>query len=202
MLTHKLADYYHLTHQFDPLAGSVRIFRTPFCRLPESLSSVSNPPTTGNTPPPVPTMKILRRGGDNGSPSKTTSENGKEGEDKSKAAKERMSREEKEAHYHAARERIFGQADKSGDQTPGKAHLQPHHNRILTMIKTQKMATACPAQALSPAKPNHRRTAANSTATTRSLSMLDPLTNPYIQPSLSSSLHGSLPQCCSSSFLV
>ena len=136
MLTHKLADYYHLTHQFDPQVGSVRIFRTPFCRLPESLSSVSNPPTTGNTPPPVPTMKILRRGGDkDGSPSKPTSENGGEGQDKSKAAKERMSREEKEAHYHAARERIFGQADKSGEQTPGIwAHILP---RSLKLLLTQ-----------------------------------------------------------------
>jgi len=127
-----------MTHQFDAVAGSVRIFRTPFCRLPQSLSSISNPPTSGNTPPPViPAMKIMRRGDDNGgSPSKPTSENGSDGKDKSLSAKEkydthchkhvhntdvsRLSREEREAAYIAARERIFGNTEKSGDATPGK----------------------------------------------------------------------------------
>lgn len=91
MLTHKLADYYHMTHQFDAVAGSVRIFRTPFCRLPQSLTSISNPPTSGHTPPPaIPAMKIMRRGGDNGdSPSKATSETGSDGKDKSLSAKEK-----------------------------------------------------------------------------------------------------------------
>lgn len=93
MLTHKLADYYHMTHQVDAGAvlGAVRIFRTPFCRLPPPLISISNPPTTGNTPPPsVPTMKIMRRGGDTGpSPSKATSEVGSDGKEKSQAAKEK-----------------------------------------------------------------------------------------------------------------
>jgi hypothetical protein len=91
MLMHKLADYYHMTHQFDPMAGSVRIFRTPFCRLPQSLTSLSNPPTTGSTPPPtVPVMKIMRRGEDNASsPSKPTSENGSDNKDKSLSAKEK-----------------------------------------------------------------------------------------------------------------
>lgn len=93
MLTHKLADYYHMTHQVDAVAGAVRIFRTPFCRLPASLTSISNPPTSGNTPPPtMPTMKIMRRGGegDTGpSPSKATSETGSDGKDKSLSAKEK-----------------------------------------------------------------------------------------------------------------
>lgn len=121
MLTHKLADYYHMTHQFDAVAGSVRIFRTPFCRLPQSLSSISNPPTSGNTPPPpaIPAMKIMRRGGDNGGgPSKSTSDNGSDGRDKGLSAKEKLSREEREAQYIAARERIFGSAEKSGEATP------------------------------------------------------------------------------------
>ena len=39
MLTQKLADYFHMTHQVDSVAGAVRIFRTPFCRLPPSLIS-------------------------------------------------------------------------------------------------------------------------------------------------------------------
>jgi hypothetical protein len=93
MLTHKLADYYHMTHQVDAVAGAVRIFRTPFCRLPPSLTSISNPPTSGNTPPPtMPTMKIMRRGGDGDtgpSPSKATSETGSDGKDKALSAKEK-----------------------------------------------------------------------------------------------------------------
>jgi hypothetical protein len=94
MLTHKLADYYHMTHQVDSVAGAVRIFRTPFCRLPPSLTSISNPPTSGNTPPPtMPAMKIMRRGGDGDtgpSPSKATSETGSDGKDKSLSAKEKL----------------------------------------------------------------------------------------------------------------
>ncbi|CZS92303.1 uncharacterized protein RCO7_00795 [Rhynchosporium graminicola] len=115
MLTHKLADYYHMTHQVDAVAGAVRIFRTPFCRLPPALTSISNPPTTGSTPPPsMPTMKIMRRGGDGGtgpSPSKATSETGSDGRDKSLSAKEKLSREEREAAYNRARERIFGKEE-------------------------------------------------------------------------------------------
>jgi len=80
-----------MTHQVDAQAGAVRIFRTPFCRLPPSLTTISNPPTSGNTPPPImPAMKIMRRGGDTGpSPSKTTSETGSDGKDKSLSAKEK-----------------------------------------------------------------------------------------------------------------
>ena len=94
MLTHKLADYYHMTHQVDGIAGAVRIFRTPFCRLPLSLTSMSNPPTSGNTPPPpvLPAMKIMRRGGDgdtNPSPSKATSEAGSDAKERSMSAKEK-----------------------------------------------------------------------------------------------------------------
>ncbi|KAI9048510.1 hypothetical protein LZ554_007344 [Drepanopeziza brunnea f. sp. 'monogermtubi'] len=120
LLTHKLADYYHMTHQVDAVAGAVRIFRTPFCRLPPSLTSISNPPTTGNTPPPtMPAMKIMRRGGDIGiSPSKATSEAGSDGKEKSLSAKEKQTREEREAKYNEARARIFGKEEVSGDVTP------------------------------------------------------------------------------------
>ncbi|TAQ90166.1 hypothetical protein B7494_g1470 [Chlorociboria aeruginascens] len=104
------------------VAGAVRIFRTPFCRLPPSLTSISNPPTSGNTPPPsLPAMKIMRRGGDGDtgpSPSKTTSETGSDSKDKALSAKEKLSREEREAAYNKARERIFGKEEKSGDATP------------------------------------------------------------------------------------
>lgn len=118
MLTHKLADYYHLTHQVDAVAGAVRIFRTPFCRLPPSLTSLSNAPTSGNTPPPT-TMKIMRRCGDTGpSPSKAVSESESDGKEKGLSAKEKLSREEREAAYNKARERIFGKEEKNRDATP------------------------------------------------------------------------------------
>lgn len=94
MLTHKLADYYHMTHQVDAGLGGVRVFRTPFCRLPAPLTSISNPPTSGNTPPPAPppAMKIMRRGGEGTgpSPSKATSETGSDGKDKGLSAKEKL----------------------------------------------------------------------------------------------------------------
>ncbi|KAK6584150.1 hypothetical protein PZA11_003880 [Diplocarpon coronariae] len=122
MLTHKLADYYHMTHQVDAVAGAVRIFRTPFCRIPPSLTSISNPPTTGNSPPStMPAMKIMRRGGggDSGpSPSKAASETGSDGKDKSLSAKEKQTREEREAAYNEARARIFGKEDVLGDANP------------------------------------------------------------------------------------
>ncbi|RKF83223.1 putative r3h domain-containing protein [Golovinomyces cichoracearum] len=123
MITHKLADYYHLTHQVDAVAGAVRIFRTPFCRLPPSLTSLSNPLNSLNTPPPA-TMKIMRRGGDTGpSPSKAVSESGSDEKEKGLSAKEKsiplvLSREEREAAYNKARERIFGKEEKSRDPTP------------------------------------------------------------------------------------
>ena len=90
MLTHKLADYYHLTHQVDSAAGAIRIFRTPFCRIPESLTSISNPPTSGNTPPPnVPAMKIMRRGDNTADQSKPGSESGTDNKNQNLSASER-----------------------------------------------------------------------------------------------------------------
>lgn len=54
MLTHKLADYYKLTHSFDAAAGVVRIFRTPFCQVPPSLASIAqNASTAASTSTPV-----------------------------------------------------------------------------------------------------------------------------------------------------
>lgn len=91
MLTHKLADYYHMTHSFEHHIGSVRIFRTPFCRVPPSLATMIPQTTvsTSSTPPPVVLpRKIMRRGqedeGGSGSAgaSKTTSENGSDSKDK------------------------------------------------------------------------------------------------------------------------
>jgi hypothetical protein len=97
MLTHKLADYYHMTHSYEPHIGSVRIFRTPFCRVPPSLASIGTPVSSSSTPPPaVLPKKIMRRGQDGGeipasaSPSKPTSEAGSDAKEKSAPAKEKL----------------------------------------------------------------------------------------------------------------
>ncbi|KAI2639995.1 hypothetical protein GGS21DRAFT_390703 [Xylaria nigripes] len=117
MLTHKLADYYHMTHSFEAVQGAVRIYRTPFCRVPPSLASIVETSADDNpkTPPPVVLpKKIMRRGEDDGSgqvstnASKAASEVGSDGKDKTTVAKEKMTREEREEAYKIARERIFG----------------------------------------------------------------------------------------------
>ncbi|KAI9928561.1 hypothetical protein MW887_001775 [Aspergillus wentii] len=122
LLAHKLGDYYHLTHFVDNNVTSVRLHRTPFCRLPTPLSTLHA--ATNSTPPPaVPAMKIMRRNdGPDGSgassgPSKTGSEAGDSGNDGERGgsstdatpAKDRLTltREEREAKYQEARERIF-----------------------------------------------------------------------------------------------
>ncbi|KAL1973094.1 hypothetical protein VTN31DRAFT_6636 [Thermomyces dupontii] len=131
LLAHKLGDYYHLTHFVDSTLSSVRLHRTPFCRLPTPLSELR--PHSNNTPPPnAPAMKIMRRtdnsgervsssastGPNSAAPSKAASETGAEsstGEDRAGSsggttpAKERvtLTREEREAKYQEARERIF-----------------------------------------------------------------------------------------------
>ena len=91
MLTHKLADYYHMTHSFEAVQGAVRIYRTPFCRVPPSLASIVGTTTesnTNSTPPVVLPKKIMRRGEEvsgnaSNSPSKATSEVGSDGKEKS-----------------------------------------------------------------------------------------------------------------------
>lgn len=135
MLTHKLADYYHMTHQVDALAGAVRIFRTPFCRLPPSLTSISNPPTSGNTPPPTqPAMKIMRRGGEGDTgpnASKAASETGSDGKDKSLSAKEKYEVVHKllvisilrQLGFRARRERLHISKHASGSS--GKTRTSP-----------------------------------------------------------------------------
>ncbi|CAG9943489.1 unnamed protein product [Clonostachys rosea f. rosea IK726] len=124
MLTHKLADYYHMTHSFEPNIGSVRIFRTPFCRVPTSLvhwDTAPNQPTSSTPPPVIAPKKIMRRGQDedggliSASPSKPTSEDGSDGKDgKDKQGNQKLTREEREEIYKLARERIFG----SSEDTP------------------------------------------------------------------------------------
>lgn len=129
LLTHKLADYYHMTHNYEAStsgAGSVRIFRTPFCRVPPSLASIAASSGATATPPPaVLPKKIMRRGGDgstappSGDASKATSEVGSDSKDKL-PSKEKLTREERELAYIRERERIFGSSEKTGESTPGR----------------------------------------------------------------------------------
>ncbi|KAK4225917.1 hypothetical protein QBC38DRAFT_250697 [Podospora fimiseda] len=124
MLMHKLADYYHMTHSFEAGAGAVRIFRTPFCRIPASLSSIaSSTPSSSSPAPAVIPRKIMRRGEDgefgpgSAGPSKPTSEAGSDSKDKTAPTKEKLTREEREEAYNKARQRIFGSVEKTENQT-------------------------------------------------------------------------------------
>ncbi|KAI9835545.1 MAG: hypothetical protein M1819_001996 [Sarea resinae] len=146
LLAHKLADYYYLTHFVDNAVSAVRLYRTPFCRLPPPLTGISNPPTSANTPPPnVPAVKIMRRGGadrekpssdantpgSSEDPSKTTSEaGGDSGSDPDRSGmkssgsmstkdKHLLTREEREAKYKEARERIFKGFEESDNAEGG-----------------------------------------------------------------------------------
>ncbi|KAJ6440419.1 R3H domain-containingprotein [Purpureocillium lavendulum] len=135
MLTHKLADYYHMTHSFEPHIGSVRIFRTPFCRVPPSLATMAPQPSASasSTPPPaVLPKKIMRRGHDNdgalvsagaSKPASESGSDGKDGKDKQPVAKEKMSREEREEMYKLARERIFGSSENSVQENDGESGM-------------------------------------------------------------------------------
>ncbi|PYI25748.1 R3H domain protein [Aspergillus indologenus CBS 114.80] len=127
LLAHKLGDYYHLTHFVDNNVTSVRLHRTPFCRLPTPLSIIYA--ANNSTPPPaMPAMKIMRRAGSerpstegsiaaSSGHSKDGSEAGDSGNDGDRGgsstgatpAKDRLAltREEREAKYQEARERIF-----------------------------------------------------------------------------------------------
>ncbi|KAM5479562.1 hypothetical protein McanCB56680_005490 [Microsporum canis] len=133
LLAHKLGDYYHLTHFVDNNVTSVRLHRTPWSRLPTPLTMLH--PANGNNPSvAAPAMKIMRRMGQPGEkgsatgstatssavPSKTGSESGgdvthdeeRNGGTSSTGAtpsRERanLTREEREAKYQEARERIF-----------------------------------------------------------------------------------------------
>ncbi|ATY62763.1 R3H domain protein, putative [Cordyceps militaris CM01] len=114
MLTHKLADYYHMTHSFEAHIGSVRIFRTPFCRVPPSLAQMvpeTTPPSDSTPPPALLPRKIMRRGqeGDGASagPSGPGSETGSDLKDK-QPANQKLSREQREEMYKITRDRIFG----------------------------------------------------------------------------------------------
>lgn len=97
LLTHKLADYYHMTHSYEAVAKFVRIYRTPFCRVPPPLASFmpATTPDSSSTPPPVvQPKKIMRRGEEfeqsaSAGLSKSTSEDGSDSKDKGPPAKEK-----------------------------------------------------------------------------------------------------------------
>ncbi|KAF2662333.1 hypothetical protein K491DRAFT_710273 [Lophiostoma macrostomum CBS 122681] len=130
MLAHRLADYYFLGHVVDDTMTGVKITRTLNCRIPPPLSGLPVSSKNTSTPPvELPARKIMRRGDDGKSgtnttansegPSKTTSEvgigsgsdggiDGNELESKDKSA---LTREEREARYREARQRIFGNAE-------------------------------------------------------------------------------------------
>lgn len=147
LLAHKLGDYYHLTHFVDNHVTSVRLHRTPFCRLPTPLSDVHA--ACNSTPPPVvPAMKIMRRNdggqfegsiGGSSNPSKANSEDGDSGPDGERhgsssgatPAKDRMAltREEREAKYHEVRERIFRDFPDSAKSDPASGDSNPNMSR-------------------------------------------------------------------------
>ncbi|KAF2399143.1 hypothetical protein EJ06DRAFT_72354 [Trichodelitschia bisporula] len=134
MLAHRLADYYGLEHtvEHSGSGAAVVITKTGNSRMPAPLTGFSTPSTVANTPPPaVQARKIMRRGGDTKGnsglstasnsevPSKATSENGGDssnsdvGQNASGDAKSKMTREEREAKYAEARQRIFGNVDEN-----------------------------------------------------------------------------------------
>ncbi|KAJ5761956.1 uncharacterized protein N7511_005338 [Penicillium nucicola] len=162
LLAHKLGDYYHLTHFVDNNVTSVRLHRTPFCRLPAPLATVHA--STHTTPPPtVPAMKIMRRNdverpdgsiGGSSAPSKATSEAGDSGQDGDRngsssgatPAKDRMNmtREEREAKYHEARERIFRDFPDSAKSDTASGESNPNMSRSSSVNgrkKNQKQRT-------------------------------------------------------------
>ncbi|KAJ5159132.1 uncharacterized protein N7500_008783 [Penicillium coprophilum] len=162
LLAHKLGDYYHLTHFVDNNVTSVRLHRTPFCRLPTPLSAVHA--SCHSTPPPVvPAMKIMRRNdggqfegsiGGSSNPSKANSEDGDSGPDGERhgsssgatPAKDRMAltREEREAKYHEVRERIFRDFPDSAKSDPASGDSNPNMSRSSSTNgrkKTQRQRT-------------------------------------------------------------
>ena len=138
LLTHKLADYYGLAHAVNEDNTSVRIFRSGHRMAPTPLAQLVNPlHPSGSAVPAAAAMKIMRReqlskrqfsagnstAPSSSVPSKTTSETGVEGrsddgltspsESTPSRDKSKLTREEREAQYKAARERIFADFQES-----------------------------------------------------------------------------------------
>ncbi|KAF2635095.1 hypothetical protein P280DRAFT_474011 [Massarina eburnea CBS 473.64] len=132
MLAHRLADYYLLGHVVDSTMTGVRITRTPYCRIPPPLSQMVDASKSADTPPvDLPARKIMRRGDEKSgtnttanseNQSKATSEvggsdggNDAGGKPKDKSA---LTREEREARYREARQRIFGNVGSEENESP------------------------------------------------------------------------------------
>ena len=139
LLAHKLADYYSLQHGISSDNASVRLsmVRGLPMSLPTSLAFIATSIPTGPVPAPgSAAFKIMRRNGMGGrihsaggstapsssAPSKPTSENGGEGSDEGfmsppdgtpQRDRHTLTREEREANYKAARERIFADFQES-----------------------------------------------------------------------------------------
>jgi SUZ domain len=129
LLAHKLADYYSLLHRINEDGMSIRIFQTSTSNLPPPLTVLAQSIPVGSSQSLPNAVKIMRRAGigprqfsttesiapSSSAPSKATSEAGhsEEGmispmEGTPSRDKSKMTREEREAQYKAARERIFG----------------------------------------------------------------------------------------------
>ncbi|KAF2872417.1 hypothetical protein BDV95DRAFT_606033 [Massariosphaeria phaeospora] len=144
MLAHRLADYYGLGHVVDSTMTGVKITKTPICRMPAPLSQMVGSTKSASTPPvDLPTRKIMRRGDDTKSgtnttansenPSKTTSESGGSdslnGNDAGCKDKSNLTREEREARYREARQRIFGNSE-NDDGESGEAAGQAEEKDV------------------------------------------------------------------------
>ncbi|KAK7542602.1 uncharacterized protein J3D65DRAFT_222106 [Phyllosticta citribraziliensis] len=124
MLAHRFADYYLLGHVVDPVTSAVKITKTSYSRMPPPLSGLPSALSSGPETPPimVPARKIMRRedgkppSGTNTTansdgPSKTTSEVGGDSGSDAGQGPRKLTREEREAKYKEARQRIFGSAE-------------------------------------------------------------------------------------------
>ncbi|KAK8218799.1 hypothetical protein IWZ01DRAFT_165215 [Phyllosticta capitalensis] len=124
MLAHRFADYYLLGHVVDPVTSAVKITKTSYSRMPPPLSGLPSALSSGPETPPiiVPARKIMRRedgkppSGTNTTtnsdgPSKATSEVGGDSGSDAGQGPRKLTREEREAKYKEARQRIFGSAE-------------------------------------------------------------------------------------------
>ncbi|PWW75277.1 hypothetical protein C7212DRAFT_296451 [Tuber magnatum] len=125
LLTHKMAEYYRLTHVADTSGTSVRLYRGQFARIPPVRLSDRHPPSATPGTSATNGFKIMQRSTSNrgsdtppeqqstGFPKKTTSESSS-GDGSARAT----TREEREQAYQEARARIFKDFVESPPETP------------------------------------------------------------------------------------
>ena len=150
LLAHRLGDYYKLSHWADSSTNAVRLYKTNdtlYAQLPTPLSEFRSKSSSEEAPSVPPSMKIMRRvegapsetqtGDSSGNtnvssvvPSKAGSEVGDDSQKASGVAsptgsvtakdKSTQTREEREAKYKEARDRIFGnwKESESGEGNP------------------------------------------------------------------------------------